>query len=57
MWKDFSFMVKCNDGPTIKVGVVADSYEKAKEYVKDMYAAQCTTYADDRFNNWSVKEV
>ena len=57
MWKDFSFIVQCNDSPAIKIGVVAESFDKAKEYVKDMYAAQYTTYADDRFNNWSIKEV
>ena len=56
MLKDFNFIVQCNDGPSIRIGVVADSYEKAKEYVKDMYAAQATTYADDRFNNWLIKE-
>ena len=57
MWKDFCFMIKCNDGPVIKIGVVAESYEKAKEYAKDMYTAQCTIYTDDRFNNWLIKEV
>lgn len=57
MWKDFSFIVKCNNGPTIKIGVVADNYNRAKEYVRGIYAAQYTTYADDRYNNWSVKEV
>lgn len=57
MLKDFSFNVKCNDGPVIKVGVVAESYEKAKEYAKYMYTAQHTTYADDRYNNWLIKEV
>ena len=57
MWnlKDFSFIVKCNEEPTVKINVVAESYDKAKKYVKDMYAAQCTTYADDRFNNWSIR--
>ena len=54
--KDFSFIVQCNDGPTIKIGVVAYNYDKAKEYVKGMYAAQHTIYADDRYNNWSIKE-
>lgn len=57
MLKDFCFMVKCNDEPVIKVGVVAENYEKAKEYVKTVYAAQYTTYADCRFNIWSIKEV
>ncbi len=56
MLKDFSFIVKCNDSPTIKINVVAESFDKAKEYVKYMYAAQFTTYADDRYNNWLIKE-
>ena len=57
MWKDFSFMVQCNDGPTIKVHEIAENREKAKEYAKDTYACKYTTYADDRYNNWSIKEV
>lgn len=57
MLKDFSFIVRCNDSPTIKINVVAESFDKAQNYVKDMYTAQCATYADDRFNNWSIKEV
>lgn len=57
MLKDFSFIVRCNNSPTIKINVVAESIEKAKEYVKSVYAAQYTTYADTRFNIWSIKEV
>lgn len=56
MLKDFCFIVKCDDGPSIRIPVVAESYDKAKKYVKNMYAAQCTTYADDRYNNWLIKE-
>ena len=56
MLKDFCFIVKCNDGPTIRIPVVADSFDKAKEYAKHMYAAEHTTYADDRYNNWLIKE-
>jgi hypothetical protein len=56
MLKDFMFLVQCNCGPTIKIGVVAETYDEAKEYVKNMYACQCTTYADDRFNNWVIKD-
>ena len=55
--KDFSFTVQCNDGPAIKINVVAESFDKAKEYVKTVYAATYTTYADCRFNIWSIKEV
>ena len=57
MLKDYSFIVQCNDTPKIKINVVAESCEKAKEYAKSMYAAQFTTYADDRYNNWSIKEI
>jgi hypothetical protein len=57
MWKDFSFIVKCNDEPAIKINVVAENVNKAKDYVKDMYAMEHTTYADDRYNRWSIKEV
>lgn len=55
--KDFSFIVQCNDGPAIKINVVAENLDEAREYVKDMYAAEHTTYVDDRYNNWSIKEV
>ena len=57
MWNDYSFIVKCNDGPSIRIDVVAESYDEAKKYVKSMYAAQATTYADDRYNNWLINEV
>lgn len=57
MLKDFSFIVKCNDSPAIKINVVAENRDKAEVYVKAMYARQHTTYADDRFNNWLIKEV
>lgn len=57
MWKDFSFIVKCNDGPAIKINVVAENSNKAKDYAKDMYGVQYTTHADDRYNKWSIKEV
>ena len=57
MLKDFSFVVQCNNSPAIKINTVADNRDKAEVYVKAMYARQYTTYADDRFNNWSIKEV
>ena len=57
MWIDFSFIIQCNEQPAMKVNVVAESYGKAEKYAKDMYAAKYTTYADDRFNHWSIKEV
>ena len=56
MLNDYSFIVKCNDGPSIRICVVAESYDKAKKYAKSMYASEHTTYADDRYNNWLIKE-
>lgn len=55
-WKDFAFIVKCNDGPKELVRVVADNKSKAEKYAKDMYAANHTTYADDRYNVWSIED-
>ena len=57
MLNDYSFIVKCNDGPVIKINTVAENRDKAEVYVKSMYASQYTTYADDRYNNWSIREV
>lgn len=55
-WKDFAFIVKCNDGPKELVKVVAEDKSKAEKYAKDMYAANHTTYADDRYNVWSIED-
>lgn len=55
-WKDFAFVVKCNDGPKELVRVVADNRSKAEEYAKDLYAEIHTTYADDRYNVWSIED-
>lgn len=52
--KDFRFIVQCNDQPTIKINVVADDFDKAQAYAKEMYARQYATYADDRHNNWFI---
>lgn len=55
-WKDFAFIVKCNDGPKELVKVVAEDRSKAEKYAKDMYAANHTIYADDRYNVWSIED-
>lgn len=55
-WKDFAFIVKCNDGPKELVKVVAEDKSKAEKYAKDMYAANHTIYADDRYNVWSIED-
>ena len=56
MFNDYVFLVQCNDGPVIRFDVVARSYERAIKYAKSAYTAQYTTYADDRYNNWLIKE-
>ena len=55
--RDFSFYVKCNEHPMMRINVVADNIEEAKRYVKNMYSAQHTIYADERFNTWLIQEV
>lgn len=52
--QDFRFIVQCNDQPVMKINVVADDFDKAQRYAKNMYASQYTTYADDRHNNWFI---
>ncbi len=54
-YKDFVFIVKCNDGPKELVRVIAEDRFKAEEYAKKMYAQNHTTYADDRHNIWSIE--
>lgn len=55
-YKDFAFIVKCNDGPKELVRVVAEDKSKAEKYAKKMYAQNHTTYADDRYNVWSIED-
>lgn len=52
--QDFRFIVQCNDQPVMRINVVAESFDKAQMYAKDMYARQYTTYADDRCNSWFI---
>ena len=52
---NFAFIVKCNDGPKELVRVIAEDRFKAEEYAKKMYAQNHTTYADDRYNVWSIE--
>lgn len=56
-WNDYRFEVSCNDGPTKTIRTIADSEDKAIKYVKDMYAKEHTTYADDRENKWNIKNL
>lgn len=55
-WKNFVFIVKCNDGPKELVRVIAEDRSKAEEYAKKMYAQNYTTYADDRYNKWYIED-
>ena len=55
--KDFSFYIQCNERPIMRINVVADNIDKAKQYVKHMYSSHHTIYADERFNNWLIQEV
>lgn len=57
MLKDFKFLVQCNAQPAIEINVVAESYKQAARYAKYTYAQEHTTYADDRYNKWFIKEV
>lgn len=54
MWKDYDFYVKCNDNPLQLVTVVAQNYNKAIGYAKNMYATGYSIYADDRENVWQI---
>lgn len=55
-WKNFVFIVKCNDGSKELIKVVAEDKAKAEEYAKKMYAQNHTTYADDRYNKWYIED-
>lgn len=54
MWKDYVFYAKCNDNPLLLVGVVADNYDEAIEFAKSSYSANCSIYANDRYNDWHI---
>lgn len=53
----YSMLVKCNDGPTIRVKTIASSEDEAQKFAKNMYASEHTTYADDRENKWEITEI
>lgn len=54
-FKDYAFRVKCNNTPSIIIKVVAEDYDKAISYAKNMYAADNSIYADDRYNLWQIE--
>lgn len=56
-FKDYAFRVKCNDNPLIIIKVVAEKYDEAVAYAKNMYAADHSIYADDRYNLWQIEPL
>ena len=54
-FKDYAFRVKCNNTPSMIIKVVAEDYDKAISYAKNMYAADNSIYADDRYNIWQIE--
>lgn len=54
---DYAFRVKCNDNPLIIIKVVAEKYDEAVTYAKDMYATNYSIYADDRYNLWQIESL
>lgn len=56
-FKDYIFRVKCNDNPLIIIKVVAEKYDEAVAYTKNMYAANYSIYADDRYNLWQIESL
>lgn len=56
-FKYYVFRVKCNDGPSMTITLVAEDYDKAVSYAKDYYAANHSIYADDRYNLWQIESL
>lgn len=54
---DYRFEVSCNYQPTKIIRTIAETEDKAIKYVKDMYAKEHTTYANDRENKWTIKNL
>lgn len=56
-FKDYTFRVKYNDTPPMIIKVVAENYDEAVSYAKNMYASDNSIYADDRYNLWQVEPL
>lgn len=54
---DYIFRVKCNDGPSMTIRLVAENYDKAVSYAKSCYAVDHSIYADDRYNLWQIESL
>ena len=55
IFHDYIFRVKCNNGPSMTITLVAENYDKAVSYAKSMYATDNSIYADDRYNLWQIE--
>lgn len=56
-FKDYAFRVKCNNTPSMIIKVVAEDYDKAISYAKNMYATDNSIYADDHYNLWQIESL
>lgn len=56
-FKDYAFRVKCNSNPSMTIRLVAENYNKAVSYAKNMYAADYSIYADDHYNLWQIEPL
>ena len=54
---DYIFRVKCNNGPSMTITLVAENYDKAVSYANDYYPADHSIYADDRYNLWQTESL
>lgn len=57
IFKVYTFRVKCNDTSPMIIKVVAENCNKAVSYAKNMYAADNSIYADDRYNLWQIEPL
>lgn len=57
IFKVYTFHVKCNDTPPMIIKVVAENCNKAVSYAKNMYAADNSIYADNRYNLWQIEPL
>lgn len=54
---DYIFRVKCNNGPSMTIRLVAENYNEAVSYAKGHYAADHSIYDDDRYNLWQIEPL
>ena len=56
-FKDYAFRIKCNNTPSMIIRVVAENYDEAIVFAKNMYAADNSIYADDCYNLWQIESL